>query len=96
MNKKSPYEYLPSYYMYIPELFAFLENSPCTDYIVTIALGDEIINELLQWDVTRETWIWSNDWYEGQKDPSWMGIVALEDVVTYVPDTGDTAYRWKT
>ena len=93
---QTPYEHLPSYYIYHPELFTLLENSPRTDYIVTIMIDDEIMNELLQWDGEHDCWMWSNDWWEGEKEPTWMGIVALEDVITYVPETGDTAYKWRT
>lgn len=93
---QTPYEHLPSYYIGIPELFAFLENSPRTDYIVTIMIDGEMMNELLQWDGESDVWVWSNDWYEGEKDVTWMAIVALEDVITYVPETGDTAYKWRT
>lgn len=93
---QTPYDHLPSYFIDRPELFKFLENSPRTDYIVTIAIDNEIMNELLQYDGEGDCWVWSNDWWEGEKDPLWMGIVALEDVTTYAPDTGDTAYRWRT
>lgn len=89
--EKSPYDYLPSYYFDLPELFEFLENSPRTDYIVTISIDGEFINELLQWE--NDTWVWSNDWYEGEDNPTWMGIVALEDVRTYAPDSGDAKYK---
>ena len=93
---KTPYDYLESYYIDRPELFAYLENSPRTDYIVTIMIDDVIMNELLQWDGEDDTWVWSNDWYEGEDSVSWIAIVALEDVITYVPDAGDTAYKWRT
>lgn len=93
---RTPYEHLPSYYTDKPELFKFLENSPRTDYIVTIMIDGRITNELLQWEWEHDTWTWSNDWWEGENEPTWMGIVALEDVTTYVPKTGDTAYRWRT
>lgn len=89
---KSPYDYLPSYFFDGPELFAYLENSPRTDYVVTIVIDDEFINELLQWDCD-DTWVWQNDWYEGQDNPTWIGIVALEDIRTYAPDSGDTKYK---
>lgn len=89
---KSPYDYLPSYYIDGPELFSYLENSPRTDYIVTIVIDGEFVNELLQWECD-DTWVWSNDWYEGEDNPTWIGIVALEDVRTYSPDIGDTEYK---
>jgi hypothetical protein len=79
--------------MDVPELFTFLENSPRTDYIVTIELDGEFVNELLQYDGEHECWMWSNDWYEGEKDPRWWGIIAIEDVHTYVPDTGNSSYK---
>lgn len=93
---QTPYDHLPSYYMYIPELFAYLKNSPRTDYIVTIMIDDEMMNELLQFDAENDCWVWANDWYEGENNVTWMAIVALEDVTTYVPETGDTAYKWRT
>ena len=94
---KTPYNYLPSYYYDDePELFAFLKNSPHTVYIVTIILDGKYVNELLQWDFETDTWVWENDWYEGEKDPRWIGIVALEDVTTYAPDRFDTEYKWRT
>ena len=93
---QTPYDHLPSYYIDRPELFKFLENSPRTDYIVTIMIDGGITNELLQWDWEHDAWTWSNDWYEGENGPTWMGIVALEDVTTYAPDVGDTAYKWRT
>lgn len=84
--EKTPYDYLPSFYIDRPELFKFLENSPRTDYIVTLVINGVSTNELLQWDWENDTWIWANDWYEGEKDVCWFGIVAIEDVVTYIPD----------
>lgn len=91
--EKTPYDYLPSYFIDSPELFAYLENSPRTDYIVTIVLDGEFINELLQWDWESDTWTWSNDWWEGETGTTWIGIVALEDVRTYAPDSRDTEYK---
>ena len=94
--EKTPYNYLPSFFFDDqPELFAFLENSPRTDYVITILLNGEYVNELLQWDGEDDTWVWANDWYEGEKDPRWIGIVAIEDVTTYTPDRGDTEYQWR-
>ena len=90
--EKTPYDYLPSYFIDLPELFTFLENSPRTDYIVTIVLNDKFVNELLQWD-WNDNWVWANDWWEGEDNPTWIGIVALEDVRTYAPDSGDTEYK---
>jgi len=92
---QTPYEHLPSYYIDRPELFSYLENSPRTDYIVTIMIDDEMMNELLQFDGEHDCWVWANDWYEGENDVTWIAIVALEDVTTYVPETGDTAYKWR-
>ena len=93
---KTPYDYLESYYKDRPELFAFLENSPRTDYIVTLMIDGSIANELLQYSGEDDTWVWSNDWWEGENGVTWVAIVALEDVETYVPDPGDTAYKWRT
>lgn len=92
--EKIPYDYIPSYYLDVPELFAFLDNSPRTDYIVTLMIDGEMQNELLQWD-WNDIWTWNNDWYEGQKDVTWVGIVAIDDVTTYVPETGDIKYEWR-
>lgn len=92
MRERDPYNYLPSYFIDGPELFAFLEDSPRTDYIVTIMIDGEGVNELLQWSCD-DNWIWANDWYEGEDEPTWIGIVALEDVKTYAPDSGDTKYK---
>lgn len=92
MSERCPYDYLPSYWIDGPELFTFLENSPRTDYIVTIMIDGEGVNELLLWE--NDAWLWANDWYEGEDAPTWSGIVALEDVRTYKPDAGETAYKW--
>lgn len=92
--EKTPYDYIPSYYLDVPELFAFLDNSPRTDYIVTLMIDGEMQNELLQWD-WNDIWTWKSDWYEGQKDVTWVGIVAIDDVTTYVPETGDIKYEWR-
>ena len=93
--EKSPYDYLPSYYIDGPELFAYLADSPRTDYIVTIMIDGQGTNELLQWDGERDAWAWSNDWWEGEDSPLWIGIVALEDVKTYSPDCGEKQYKWR-
>lgn len=91
--EKTPYDYLPSYYIDRPELFAFLENSLRTDYIITIHINDEEINELLQWDWHNDSWIWENDWWEGEKNVTWSGIIAIGDVETRTPDPRQTYYN---
>ena len=90
--KKTPYDYLPSWYIDRPELFEYLKESPRTDYIITILIDDVMQNELLQWDWEDDTWVWANDWYEGQDNVTWVGIISIEDAYTHTPLAGDTKY----
>jgi hypothetical protein len=37
-------------------------------------------NEILEYDGNNNEFVWLNDWYEGQEDVEYTGIIALSDV----------------
>ena len=41
----------------------------------------EIHNELINFDFTRNEWVWVRDWYEGQDDVEYVGVLSISDCV---------------
>lgn len=44
------------------------------DYLVTIKLDDIITTEILFYIDEIKTFVWENDWYEGQRNVSLLGF----------------------
>lgn len=43
----------------------------------------ELIKEILYYDYELAMWVWENDWDEGQKDVTYLGYIALDDIEEY-------------
>ena len=52
--------------------------------IVRIRVDGQCINEILEFDGGTASYIWQNDWYEGQKEVEYVGSVLLSEV--RIPD----------
>ena len=51
------------------------------DIIVTIRINGSLISELLQFDTDDyNTWVWENDWWEGEENVEFVGAQLLCDV----------------
>ena len=75
------------YGMTLEDFFDLLEQEHCwNDLIVRIAYKYDhekeytITNEILTHDYPTDTYIWENDWDEGQQDVYVLGFVKVEDI----------------
>ena len=50
------------------------------DMIVRIRLDGIETNQILEFNGDDLSWIWLNDWYEGQKDVQYIGSICVSDV----------------
>ena len=74
--------------MTIDEMFNELENKMRDTYIVTLKYKYEfeekytIENHILEYDSITDSYVWLNDWNEGQTDVEVLGYMILGDVDT--------------
>ena len=74
--------------MTIDEMFNELENKMRDTYIVTLKYKYDfeenytIENHILEYDSIDDSYVWLNDWYEGQTDIEVLGYMLLGDVDT--------------
>ena len=74
--------------MTIDELFDELENKVRDTYIVTLKYKYEfeenyvVENQILEYDSVVDSYVWLNDWNEGQTDVEVLGYMLLGDVDT--------------
>ena len=74
--------------MTIDEMFDELENKVRDTYIVTLKYKYDfeenytIENHILEYESITDSYVWLNDWYEGQTDIEVLGYMLLGDVDT--------------
>ena len=74
--------------MTINEMLDELENKMRDTYIVTLKYKYDfeenyaIENHILEYDSITDSYVWLNDWYEGQTDVEVLGYMSLGDVDT--------------
>lgn len=74
--------------MTINEMFDELENKVRDTYIVTLKYKYDfeekytIENHILEYDCMSDSYVWLNDWNEGQTDVEVLGYILLDDVDT--------------
>ena len=74
--------------MTINEMFDELENKVRDTYIVTLKYKYDfeekytIENQILVYDSMDDSYVWQNDWNEGQTDVEVLGYICLDDVDT--------------
>lgn len=74
--------------MTIDEMFNELENKVRDTYIVTLKYKYDfeenyvIENQILEYDSVDDSYVWLNDWNEGQTDIEVLGYMLLGDVDT--------------
>ena len=75
------------YGMTLEDFFDLLEQEHCwNDLIVRVAYKYDhekeytITNEILTHDYPTDTYIWENDWNEGQQDVYILGFIKVEDI----------------
>ena len=63
-----------------------IKNEPGCEFIVKIRYkydcetGYRVTHEYLYYDFSYDTWVWENDWYEGEEDIDFCGIVKIDDI----------------
>ena len=82
INKGDPYTQI------INIINRWCEQNYYTNFLVTIALDTELTVEFLEFNASDFSWIWQNDWWEGQSRIELIGFVAQENIlVEGTPDS---------
>lgn len=66
------------------------------DFLVTIDLDGDLITEVLEFDGNKCEFVWSMDWWEGEKNVSLVGFRPIRDIKFYgppAPNTNDMKVR---
>lgn len=75
--------------MTLSEFFASLDKLPRENYIVRMSAWydfepkqyqGQLFNEILEYDGNTDSFVWLNDWYEGQQNIKVIGFVAVSDI----------------
>lgn len=74
MKVNDPYKYIAD--LVIDKNSLILYGS----YIVRVKIGNIISNELLLYDDESNGYIWLDDWYEGEKEVSFVGFIPVDCV----------------
>ena len=53
------------------------------DFLVTVLINGEPSTHVLEFDANSVGFIWSTDWWEGEKDVVLYGFMPIADIVVY-------------
>lgn len=59
----------------------FCSRKGYEDMLVTVMADGDLITTILQFDAVNDTWVWFDDWYEGQRIVHLVGFVPLSHVI---------------